>query len=94
MAQFLLEVFQCHGVKRGDAFAFDAGDISLKVSELEIDDLRSLQNLIHEEDKTLHEMISTALDRSGELSVHGGELELKYNRLPPMIPAYYGGIGQ
>ena len=30
MAQFFLEGFQWHGVKRGDAFAFYAGDISVK----------------------------------------------------------------
>jgi hypothetical protein len=47
----------------------------LKLSELEIDDLRLLQNLIHDEDKTLYEMICAALDRSGELSVQGGELQ-------------------
>ena len=27
MTQFFLEAFQWHGVKRGDAFAFSAGDI-------------------------------------------------------------------
>jgi acetyl-CoA acetyltransferase len=30
MTQFYLEAFQWHGVKRGDAFAFYAGDISVK----------------------------------------------------------------
>jgi hypothetical protein len=31
MAQFFLEGFQWHGVKRGDAFAFYAGDIRVEV---------------------------------------------------------------
>jgi hypothetical protein len=30
MAQFFLEAFQWHGVKRGDAFAFYAGDIRVE----------------------------------------------------------------
>jgi hypothetical protein len=30
MAQFFLEVFQWHGVKRGDAFGFYAGDIQVE----------------------------------------------------------------
>src|SRR5437660_7831567 len=30
MTQFFLEAFQWHGVKRGDAFAFYAGDISVE----------------------------------------------------------------
>jgi hypothetical protein len=30
MAQFFLEGFQWHGVKRGDAFAFYAGDIKVE----------------------------------------------------------------
>ena len=30
MAQFFLEGFQWHGVKRGDAFAFYAGDIRVE----------------------------------------------------------------
>jgi hypothetical protein len=30
MAQFFLEAFQGHGVKRGDAFAFYAGDIRVE----------------------------------------------------------------
>jgi hypothetical protein len=30
MAQFFLEAFQWHGVKRGDAFAFYAGDITVE----------------------------------------------------------------
>jgi hypothetical protein len=30
MAQFFLEAFQWHGVKRGDAFAFYAGDIGVE----------------------------------------------------------------
>jgi len=30
MTQFFLEAFQWHGVKRGDAFAFYAGDIGVE----------------------------------------------------------------
>jgi hypothetical protein len=30
MTQFFLEAFQWHGVKRGDAFAFYAGDIRVE----------------------------------------------------------------
>jgi hypothetical protein len=30
MAQFFLETFQWHGVKRGDAFAFYGGDIRVE----------------------------------------------------------------
>jgi hypothetical protein len=30
MAQFFLEAFQWHGVKRGDSFAFHAGDIRVE----------------------------------------------------------------
>jgi hypothetical protein len=30
MAQFFIEGFQWHGVKRGDAFAFYAGDIRVE----------------------------------------------------------------
>ena len=30
MAQFFLEAFQWHGVKRGEAFAFYAGDIRVE----------------------------------------------------------------
>jgi hypothetical protein len=30
MAQFFLEAFRWHGVKRGDAFAFYAGDIRVE----------------------------------------------------------------
>ena len=30
MTQFFLEAFQCHGVKRGDGFAFYAGDIRVE----------------------------------------------------------------
>ena len=32
MAQFFLEAFQWHGVKRGEAFAFYAGDIRVEGS--------------------------------------------------------------
>jgi hypothetical protein len=52
----------------------------LKLSKLETDDLRLLRDLTNEEDKRLYEIISAALDRSGALSVQGGEL--RSNRQP------------
>lgn len=48
----------------------------LKLSELESEDIKLLQNLIDDQDKKLYEMISAALDRSGALSVRGAELQL------------------
>ena len=48
----------------------------LKLSEMESEDIKLLQNLIDDQDKKLYEMISAALDRSGALSVRGAELQL------------------
>jgi hypothetical protein len=48
----------------------------LKLSELEIEDIKLLQNLVDDQDKKLYEMIAAALDRSGALSVRGAELAL------------------
>jgi hypothetical protein len=47
----------------------------LKLSELEIEDIQLLQDLIDDQDKRLYEMIFTALDRSGALSVRGAEFQ-------------------
>jgi len=48
----------------------------LKLSELEIEDISFLQNLVDDQDKKLYEMISSGLDRSGALSVRGADLQL------------------
>lgn len=58
----------------------------LKLSELESDDVKSLKDLTHEEDTKLYDMISTALDRTGGLSVRGGELQ-SYRRLRATRPS-------
>ncbi len=52
----------------------------LKISELEFEEIRLLQNLVDDQDKELFEMISAALDRSEALSVRGAELHV-YKRL-------------
>jgi len=46
----------------------------LKLSELELEDIKVLQDLTNDQDKRLYEIISAALDRSGALSVQGAEL--------------------
>jgi hypothetical protein len=58
----------------------------LKLSELTADDIKSLQDLTHEEDKRLYQIIVAALDRSGALSVQGGELRSDRQRraTPPL----------
>jgi hypothetical protein len=48
----------------------------LKISELEIEDISFLQNIVDDQDKKLYEIISSGLDRSGALSVRGADLQL------------------